>query len=908
MSRSSKNFQQDWQQATALTVYAIYVHLGSNGTARHEVPSLQSFVAPKNARRINALWFTSLTLSLAVSLLAILAKQWLNEYKSRMRSPSSSPKMWAMRHSAYKGGLERWGMDAFISMLPLVLHVALFLFLIGLCFFLIPLDGHIMSVVTGITVLLATFYIMTGLAPIFQGNFPSATPMLRYLYSFGSIIGTSVRSVVGLPIDYAATLYLWLLLFAAVLLFSPFLGVTAVADCCFGYDIVPRFQHLSSFNDNVDDAIRSGGFRRVWLFIHPANYGATVFFLKHVITPSFDIARDFNRTIVHYVMHQSPIHAVFRYRPKATLVPAFDQARILANGEPLREASVLTWMIRSLPTEEDIQAAICAVGWLSASRHLEYFQTQKRDNPLLHKDLRRATIEALDNIAMRVDIVPEATIAGILRACLFMAEGPIALVKLTEQFLASCTENVSHDLHSLSLSIIHTSNAAPTSVSVQPVDPRIQSAELIALSGTRSRPCPRGITWAALNADKTPYSASFVSTTESLMLGDDNCRNTGWTPRINESLSMRLIAAVDIGLRYSDIFKMYDWERRTISVLYGAVAQSLAPDSTVYLPLDLQSRLHWTTTEQFRDYEFSVADLNAIATLLLRVIPAGRSCILPATLFNLLHHFERPAPRWNDDTVSWVKESFQPPADCTRLVAGLGRHRSAKHALLKTHLSLLRPISLSDEPGRSPWGQMLIRARMSHSGKELAKIATPYTVLLLVLHRRGHRNEAQALLRELLPCESAIHMICQGTEWRRELALHAKVISRGWWSEMRQRLTQAEHARAWVSCADFTNATEFVTALSVQEDCPGCAHDEIRIRWGTAPALPDANAPESELTVHDPAVWEPPELEASGRWYTGFAQLRRGARGAAGSTDNGGDVEMGPVPAGVDEAVPVVIE
>jgi len=104
---STKNLQPDWQRATSLAMFIIYVHLNSTGPAPFEVPNLHSFTVTTNALWINGLWFASLTLSLAVSLLAILAKQWLNEFKSRMRAPYSSPKMWAMRHSAYRGGLER---------------------------------------------------------------------------------------------------------------------------------------------------------------------------------------------------------------------------------------------------------------------------------------------------------------------------------------------------------------------------------------------------------------------------------------------------------------------------------------------------------------------------------------------------------------------------------------------------------------------------------------------------------------------------------------------------------------------------------------------------------------------------------------------------------------------------------
>jgi len=150
-------------------VFAIYTRLNSTSLAPFELPNPVSFTPPTDARLISGLWLTSLTLSLAVSFLAILAKQWLNEFKSRMRAIAPSPKLWAMRHSAYKSGLERWGMDAFISTLPLLLHAAFYLFLTGLCLRLLKLDGYIAAVIIAMTAILSAFYVAAGLAPLFWG-------------------------------------------------------------------------------------------------------------------------------------------------------------------------------------------------------------------------------------------------------------------------------------------------------------------------------------------------------------------------------------------------------------------------------------------------------------------------------------------------------------------------------------------------------------------------------------------------------------------------------------------------------------------------------------------------------------------------------------------------------------------
>jgi len=128
---------------------------------------------------VNTLWFLSLTLALVVALLAILAKQWLGEYTSRMRRHISSHRHWAWRHLVYHDGLENWGMDAFISALPLMLHLSLLLFLVGLVAFLSGLDWVIVGFVLPLTVMVMVFYVWATVAPLWFGDCPTATPILR---------------------------------------------------------------------------------------------------------------------------------------------------------------------------------------------------------------------------------------------------------------------------------------------------------------------------------------------------------------------------------------------------------------------------------------------------------------------------------------------------------------------------------------------------------------------------------------------------------------------------------------------------------------------------------------------------------------------------------------------------------
>jgi len=137
---------------------------------------------PPTARAINAVWFVSLTLALAVSLLAILVKQWLVEYNARMRKPASSARVWARRHAEYRAGLETWRVGAFISGLSFLLHVALLLFLIGLVGMLFELDLVIFSVVLGLASIVVLIYSAATFLPLWYGTCPSYTPLLGQVW------------------------------------------------------------------------------------------------------------------------------------------------------------------------------------------------------------------------------------------------------------------------------------------------------------------------------------------------------------------------------------------------------------------------------------------------------------------------------------------------------------------------------------------------------------------------------------------------------------------------------------------------------------------------------------------------------------------------------------------------------
>ncbi|TFK95394.1 hypothetical protein BDV98DRAFT_598617 [Pterulicium gracile] len=101
-------------------------------------------------RCINAMWFISLAFGLSSALLSALVKQWIQAYvPPTFGTPHSQSRV---RHFRYMG-IKEWHVALITALLPILLHVALFLFSIGLVILLFTLDHVTAAFVTVIALL-----------------------------------------------------------------------------------------------------------------------------------------------------------------------------------------------------------------------------------------------------------------------------------------------------------------------------------------------------------------------------------------------------------------------------------------------------------------------------------------------------------------------------------------------------------------------------------------------------------------------------------------------------------------------------------------------------------------------------------------------------------------------------------
>ncbi|KAH7096217.1 hypothetical protein BKA62DRAFT_745128 [Auriculariales sp. MPI-PUGE-AT-0066] len=175
---STRRLQPDPAEYTARAVLAVLSHMNGSTISPIEVVNPAFFSAGATARTINSFWYFGLTTALAVSLLAILAKQWLLEYHARIRAPAKHARYWAWRHFAFKRGLEKWNIDLFISLLSFAMHLAFGSFFAGLLLTLFPVDWIVSAVVTLVTLSVFIVYSVATLAPLWLGDAPMLTPLL----------------------------------------------------------------------------------------------------------------------------------------------------------------------------------------------------------------------------------------------------------------------------------------------------------------------------------------------------------------------------------------------------------------------------------------------------------------------------------------------------------------------------------------------------------------------------------------------------------------------------------------------------------------------------------------------------------------------------------------------------------
>lgn len=135
---------------------------------------------PRSAVWLNILWFSSLILSLSSASICIMVKQWLHEYKSGLTGESRQT---AILRQHRLNNLIAWKVADIVTGIPVLLQVALGLFLAGLLVLLWSLHPAVAAVTSVLVGNLAIFTISTTVLPLIKPGCAYLSPQILALYS-----------------------------------------------------------------------------------------------------------------------------------------------------------------------------------------------------------------------------------------------------------------------------------------------------------------------------------------------------------------------------------------------------------------------------------------------------------------------------------------------------------------------------------------------------------------------------------------------------------------------------------------------------------------------------------------------------------------------------------------------------
>ncbi|KAK0225000.1 hypothetical protein EDD85DRAFT_958727 [Armillaria nabsnona] len=138
-----------------------------------------SFVPATTDIWVNGLWFTSLFLNLTTALVTVLVKRWLHHY---VALPSGTPRDRSFTRQFRYAGFQKWHVQAIIGLLPVLMHLALAIFLVGLVVFLYPLRAALSWIICAGTGLGYSAYVVATILPILFPQCPYRTPLCDLVY------------------------------------------------------------------------------------------------------------------------------------------------------------------------------------------------------------------------------------------------------------------------------------------------------------------------------------------------------------------------------------------------------------------------------------------------------------------------------------------------------------------------------------------------------------------------------------------------------------------------------------------------------------------------------------------------------------------------------------------------------
>ena len=176
------------QDTSNLYLSNIYQVLSDPTRANVSLPlSPPPFSPPRYAVLVNTFWFLSLIISLTCALLASLVQQWARRYL-RATQRHYRPHKRARVRAFFAKGMENFHLPWAFEVLPMLLHISLFLFFAGLVVFLWRVDQTLFKLALSMVGVCLALYGTITIMPLYHYDCPYYTPLTSPAWSI--VIGT----------------------------------------------------------------------------------------------------------------------------------------------------------------------------------------------------------------------------------------------------------------------------------------------------------------------------------------------------------------------------------------------------------------------------------------------------------------------------------------------------------------------------------------------------------------------------------------------------------------------------------------------------------------------------------------------------------------------------------------------
>ena len=186
------HLQPDPNDETA-ALLRVLIHKVDNTTFGNDPPTIPQWTGPpQTIVQVQAILLASLAASLLSAFLAMLGKQWLNQYVSTDMRGTAIER--SQNRQRKLDGVVTWYFDHVMDALPLMLQIALLLLGCALSRYLWGIDITVASVVLSVTLLGITFYAFIIVAGTVSESCPYQTPGARFFrHIFLTILPSAFR-------------------------------------------------------------------------------------------------------------------------------------------------------------------------------------------------------------------------------------------------------------------------------------------------------------------------------------------------------------------------------------------------------------------------------------------------------------------------------------------------------------------------------------------------------------------------------------------------------------------------------------------------------------------------------------------------------------------------------------------